>query len=238
MKVVVPLAGPDFENADGRVKAELEVDGRSLFQRTLDQRIWWRRGQVRDQDLIFVMKHSEISRRFAERQLRARYPRSRKVFLCEETRGAALSALAGVAATASLDQPLCIDLVDIEYSSSFDPIELFRNRPEVGAAALVFPSDNPVYSYLRTGDDGDVVEAAEKRVISRQASAGTYFFASAAVYLSALAHNIAAPTAHLHRGSFYVCPVLNGVLESRLKVVMEPVWDVRDPKMAASPAAY
>jgi hypothetical protein len=99
-------------------------------------------------------------------------------------------ALAGVALAGHAAGPLCVDLVDIEYRTTFDPVRCFAERGDVGAAALVFASTNPLYSYLRTDADGNVVEAAEKRVISPHASAGTYFFDSAATYLEALAHNL------------------------------------------------
>jgi len=60
--------------------------------------------------------------------------------------------------------------------------------PSNGALALVFDSDKPCYSYLRLGQSKKVVEAREKQVISRTASAGTYWYRSAKTYMDALAH--------------------------------------------------
>lgn len=230
MQVVIPLAGPDFDLPDGGVKAAIEIEDRPLLRRALEERIWWRRGQACDRDLVFVLKESPASRSFAEQRLTAWYPRARSVFLSDVTSGAALSALAGVALARDAAEPVCIDLVDIEYRSTFDPIAEFAGRSELGAAALTFSSQNAIYSYLRTDGEGRVVEAAEKRVISSRASAGTYFFASAAVYLAALAHNLASPAAVTHRGLFFVCPVLNGVIANGLEVALSDVDEVRDIK--------
>lgn len=230
MKVVVPLAGPDFERPDGTLKAALLVDGRPLLEATLEQRPWWRRGGVTDADLTFVLKDSARVRGFVEQYLLQRYPRSRQVLLSTTTGGAALSALAGVAQIGGEQEPLCIDLVDIAYSSTLDPIAAFK-RPRVGAVALVFASDNPIYSYLRTDTSGRVVEAAEKRVISSHASAGTYLFAAPNIYLSGLAHNLSNRAEVVFKDMFFVCPVYNGVLAGGSEVLLEQVSNVCDVKV-------
>jgi hypothetical protein len=230
VKVVVPLAGPDFEREDGGVKAELVIDGRPLLRRCLEGRSWWQRGQVRDVDLVFVLRDTPRLRRFAGETLAAWYPGARIVTLSATAGGAALSALAGVALIGPDAEPLCIDLVDIEYRSTFDPIHCFAQPSSAAAVGLVFHSANPAYSYLRTDNEGNVVEAAEKRVISQHASAGTYFFDRAATYLEALAHNLRHSEQVTHRGLFFVCPLYNGVIAAGGRVDLEQVHDVHDFK--------
>jgi hypothetical protein len=232
LKVIVPLAGPDFEREDGGVKAALAIDGQPLLRRCLEGRSWWRRGQVRGEDLVFVLRDTPRSRRFAAEALAAWYPSARVVTLSATADGAALSALAGIALVGAEAGPLCVDLADIEYRSSFDPVRCFAQPFGVAAAALVFHSTSPAYSYLRTDSEGNVVEAAEKRVISTHASAGTYVFDSAATYLEALAHNLRHRDQVAHRGLFYVCPLYNGVIATGRRVVLEQVHDVRDVKTA------
>jgi hypothetical protein len=230
VKVVVPLAGPDFEREDGSVKAELAIGGQPLLRRCLEGRVWWQRGQVRGEDLVFVLRDTPRSRRFAGGALATWYPGARIVMLSATADGAALSALAGVALVDPDAGPLCVDLVDIEYRSTFDPVHCFARSSSVAAAALVFTSNNPAYSYLRTDSEGNVVEAAEKRLISQHASAGTYFFDRAATYLEALAHSLRHPEQVTHRGLFFVCPLYNGVIAAGRRVVLEQVHDVRDVK--------
>ena len=103
---------------------------------------------------------------------------------------------------------------------------------KTGGLALVFDSESPNYSYLRTDQSGRVVEAAEKRVISRHASAGTYFFRSPAVLLRAIAHNLEHPRTSTFKGQFFVCPLLNGVISQGLDVRIEQVEGVHDVKLA------
>lgn len=232
MKIIVPLAGPDFERPDGSVKAERLVDDVPLLRRALETRPWWQRGQVRDDDLIFILRDSDGSRRFASQKLSAWYPGAGAVMLPAATGGAALSALAGVAMIGHGEGPICVDLVDITYRSTFDPHATFASRQNTGAAALVFQSSNPAYSYLRIDAAGRVVEAAEKKVISTNASVGTYFFASPTVYLTALAHNLSNRDAVAHRSLFFVCPLFNGVIASGRNVILGHVEDVIDIKVA------
>ena len=232
MKVVVPLAGPDFERQDGSVKAEIVIDGQPLLRRCLEGRSWWQRGQVQSEDLVFVLRDTPRTRRFAAESLAAWYPSAQIVALSATAAGAALSALAGIALAGHAAGPLCVDLVDIEYGTTFDPVRCFAERSDVGAVALAFASTNPVYSYLRTDGDGNVVEAAEKRVISSHASAGTYVFDSAATYLEALAHNLRHSEDVTHKGLFFVCPLYNGVIAGGRRVILEQVHDVRDIKIA------
>ncbi|MCS6766969.1 MAG: hypothetical protein MO847_11485 [Candidatus Protistobacter heckmanni] len=230
MKIVVPPADPGFELGSGplcAVKAELAIDGEPLLRLALETRPWWRAGEAGPADLIFVLRDSIASRLFAEGTLQRWYPGCRLTYLGAPARGAALSALAGVAVAAADDEPLCIDLADIQFEDAASPAAVFAD-PAKGAFVPTFESSLPCYSYLRRDAAGRVVEAVEKRVVSSEASAGVYLFRSPAVYLRALAHALAHPEAHLHEGLFYVCPLLNGVLAQGYAVEAERVGAVRD----------
>ncbi len=228
MRIVVPLAGPDFIRADGRLKATVDLGGTPLLWRTLESRPWADR--VAPADYIFVLRDHSLTRVFATEALGEWYPGAQTVFLGSETRGAALSASAGVALIADMSAPLVVDLADILYTCPGDPLVTFRDNPDCGGVALTFESDSPVYSYLATGPDGRVTQAAEKQVISRNASAGTYLFANASIYIAALGHALANEATQTHRRLYFVCPLFNGVLHQGLNVYLHPVTEVVDIK--------
>lgn len=229
MKIIVPLAGPDFILSDGRVKADIDVAGKPLLRHALESRGWWRNGQATEVDLTFVMQDHESTRQFYRERLSQWYPAARLVLLDGPARGAALSALAAVSLVAHEAGPVCIDLADILFESDFDPILAFSDH-SAGAAVLGFTSQDAIYSYLRTDESGMVVEAAEKRVISTNASAGVYFFASASVYLRALANNLEHADSIVYNGNFFVCPMVNGVVQQSLGVMLSMVENVVDIK--------
>lgn len=235
MQIIVPLAGPDFVRPDGSVKATQIVEGQPLLRAALESRPWAPRGPGREQGAAysFVMIDAPETRRFAAETLAAWYPDAHVVFLSRPTRGAALSALAGLTAHAADGVPVIVDLADILYDSALDPAARLAAHDNAGGIALTFDSDNPAYSYLKTDTAGAFLEAAEKRVISRHASAGTYIFADASVLLRALAHALEHEATQTFNGLFYVCPLFNGVHAQGRQVLLEPVSHVRDIKTGA-----
>lgn len=228
MRVVVPVAGPDFITADGGLKADWPLDGTALLPRILHRRPW--HGALEGSDYCFVLPDATQTRDFADGRLRDWFPGCRTILLSEYTRGAALSAAAGMAMHDHADAPVIVDLADIDYACDLDPRATFAGDPGLGAIALTFASDNPVYSYLATDAQGRFTEAAEKRVISGTASAGTYIFAGTAIYLRALAHALDNEQSQTFRDLFFVCPLFNGVRAHGRGVALRPVTDLRDIK--------
>ena len=66
------------------------------------------------------------------------------------------------------------------------------------------------YSYFTFGPDGSVASAAEKKVISSHASAGTYIFRTAGHFIAAAGRALAKSREELTVSeALFVCPVLN-----------------------------
>ena len=101
--------------------------------------------------------------------------------------------------------------------------------------AITFASGNPKYSYLACDDRGAMIRAREKTVISDRASAGVYFFASAPVFLAALAHSMRNRQALAWNGLLYVCPMLNGVAAQGLEVRTLTAANIRDIHIGPQP---
>lgn len=228
---IVPLAGPDFERPDGTVKAEYPVDGLPLLRRALEGRPWWRSGWLKADDLIFVLRGSVRSRRFAAESLAVWYPGCRVVFISDNTAGAALSAACGLGLTADFDTPLIVDLCDILFDCDPAALSALKDRADVGGLAITFESDDAKYSYLECDADGRMTRSREKIVISSHASAGVYVFRSAPVYFEALAHTMRHRDSLAHNGLLYVCPMLNGVVAQGLTVGCIAARAVRDIRL-------
>ena len=232
MRIIVPLAGPDFVRPDGPLKAMIRFRDEPLLLHLLKSRPWY--GQVPPENYCFVLHDRPETRAFAADRLARWLPGAKAVFLSDHTRGAALSALAGAALQSDGTAPVIVDLADILYRSTLDIAGAFAAQPGSGGIALVFPSENPLYSYLRVDAEGQFAEAAEKRVISRHASAGTYIFANTPVFLRALAHALEHEETQTHRGLFFVCPLFNGVRDQGKRVLLETVTDIVDIKVEPS----
>ena len=226
MNAIIPLAGPDFLRPDGQLKALTPFAGQPLLRQVLDSRPWAQYVS----NYTFVLHDSPQTRAFVDNHISQWYPASVVIFISNYTRGAACSALAGVACQENPSIPLVVDLADILYKSNLDVSEKLNQSPLIGGIALTFKSFSPQYSYLRCDEAGKLLEAREKQVISLNASAGTYIFRSSALYLGAVAHAFVNESSQSHNGLFYVCPLFNGLLASGVDVDLEPVWDVTDIK--------
>lgn len=227
INAIIPLAGPDFVSESKHIKALQSIRGQPLLEYVLKSRPWHQK--VRN--YIFVLMDGEIQRVFARELLCKWFSDSRIIFIGSDTHGAACSAIAGISCLEPDDTPLVVDLADISYSCYTRVEDIFEYDSSKGGRALVFNSTNPAYSYLLCNDKGHLIRAAEKRVISENASAGTYFFRDQTVFLQAFAHSVTNKATMMHNGLLYVCPLLNGVLAQGLQVDTESVWDVHDIKM-------
>lgn len=217
MKCIVPLAGPQLTHPEHGLVIKYPVDGTPLLRRTLETRPW--REQLRASDLIFVLREGKELLEISE-AVTAWYPGCRIVTLSHLTQGALLSALAGASLATALDEPLIVDLADIIYDADVDIEARFAADPSVGAIATYFDADDACYSFFTFAADGSVAFAAEKKAISRNASAGTYIFRSTAHFIAAAGRSLTQTRDELRVGSaLFVCPVLNSVIRQGMRVL-------------------
>ena len=90
MRVVVPLAGPDFILRGGELKANIKYDGEPLLRGVLNSRPWAK--TLASRDYSFVLFDAPETRAFAADTLLDWYPDATVTFISSYTRGAALSA--------------------------------------------------------------------------------------------------------------------------------------------------
>lgn len=86
----------------------------------------------------------------------------------------------------------------------------FRQR-KLDAAVITFDSTHPRFSFVRVGDDGLLTETSEKRVISRLAIAGVYYFRRAADFIKG-AMQVLTNASPAQGSSYYISQVLNELI--------------------------
>lgn len=131
------------------------------------------------------------------------------------TMGATCTALLAIDHINSEEELLIIngdELLDIDFEVT---VSDFRNRGW-SAGTLYFSSIQPRYSFIRVTPDHLVTEAAEKRPISRNATAGFYWFLHGSDFVRAAMDQIR--NNDLVDGHFYVCPSLNELILRELPV--------------------
>lgn len=132
------------------------------------------------------------------------------------TAGATCSAL--LAATElPPDEDLLIlngnEFVDVDYS---EIVAKFKH--ELADAGLIyFDSTHPRYSYARIDANGIVQETVEKQPISRNATAGFYWFSRVSTFLEAARQQLLKQSSL--DGKYFICPTFNEVILMNKKVV-------------------
>jgi dTDP-glucose pyrophosphorylase len=142
-------------------------------------------------------------------------PNSTVIEVRGETRGAACTALLAAEMIDNGEELLVVngnELIDADFEAV---VKDFRKR-KLDAGAITFSSVHPRYSYVKLDKDGFVVEAAEKRPISQNATAGFYWYAQGKTLVAALKGMIRKDAAV--NGNYYICPAFNEVVLAQGKV--------------------
>lgn len=213
MNILILLAGDSkpFEEAGYTYpKYLIEVAGRPLFQHVVESI------GVRQQDkLVFIVRREEAERFHFKDSIRLLVPNSEVIIAEGQTQGAACTALLATEIIQSNESLLIVNGDQIVDKPLEDILQDFETQ-EIDGGIVIFDSVHPRWSYVKTNSDGFVIEAAEKRPISRNATAGLYYFRRGHEFVDAAMDMIRkdAQTG----GAFYVCPVYNQMLLRQAKI--------------------
>ena len=119
----------------------------------------------------------------------------------------------------------------IEWNSN-ETLYAFTNDQSDGAI-LTFESTHPKWSYAKLGDDGFVSEVAEKKPISKHATAGVYFWKRGSDYVK-YAEQMINKNIRVNN-EFYVCPVFNEAIQNNKKIKIfdikkDGMWGIGTPE--------
>ncbi|MBI4063346.1 MAG: glycosyltransferase family 2 protein [Elusimicrobia bacterium] len=118
------------------------------------------------------------------------------------------------------DEELLIVNADQYVDASIDDFLTFARKDEWDGCLLTFSSTHPKWSYARVERDR-VIAVAEKRPISKHATAGIYYFRRGQDFLQA-AEKTLLKSASLE-GQFYVCPVYNEMILMGRRITIYPM---------------
>ena len=159
--------------------------------------------------LILSLRQNEIEKYHTSSVAKLLYPEARIVSIPGVTRGAACAVLLAASDIDNADELVIIN-GDIVIEEKLMPaIENFR-RKKLDGGAITIESVHPRWSFVKCDENGQMIEAAEKRPISKNATVGVYYFKKGHDYVEA-AKNMIRKDAEVN-GSFYICPVFNELI--------------------------
>lgn len=147
------------------------------------------------------------------------------VRLSAPTKGAACAVLTA-ADYINNENELIIANADQLIDIPLDEFVEFARRNKLDGAIMTFNSNHPRWSYALTDEDGNVLQVAEKRVISGHATVGIYYFKTGRLFVEGAA-NMIEKDINLN-GEFYVCPVYNELIMAGKKV---KIWPIKTSQM-------
>jgi NDP-sugar pyrophosphorylase family protein len=213
MNILVLMAGESkpFEDQGYQYpKYLIEIAGKPLVQHVIENLTV--RGKTR---YIFIIRKEDVDRYHFNNVLHLLIPNSEIIIAEGMTKGAACTALLAIESIDN-NEPLLIANGDVIVEVDFGKvIKDFHDR-HLDGGILTFDSVHPRWSYVRLDNNDMVVEAAEKRPISRHATTGHYYFLEGRSFVEA-AMEMIRKDAHVN-DSFYVCPSYNELILQQAKI--------------------
>ncbi len=208
MQILILGAGPD-PTGDGTPVWLAEHNGKVLIERFVSA------CTPLHANLVFAVRRQDIRRFHIDSVIRLADPKAAVVSIDGETLGAPCTALLCIHLIDPADELLILnsnEFLDIDYGAA---IGGFRQR-QLDAGVVTFHSIHPRYSYVRLDDDDYIVEAAEKRPISRHATAGFYWFQRGADFTQAV-QDMIRKDAHVE-GRFFISLTFNELVLKQMRM--------------------
>ena len=207
MNVIIPMAGESkiFKEASlAYSKNFVEINHKPLFQRVFEGV-----SELEADSFIFIVNNEDAQKFHIGKSLKLLVPNCRVVVSEGTTAGAACSVLLAAEfidndselVISNGDQILEMDLQGV--------IENFRAKNFDGGI-VTFESVHPRWSFVRLDEHGLVVETSEKDPISKNATAGFYYFKHGADFVAAAKAMIMKDASV--NGQYYVCPAYNELI--------------------------
>ena len=226
MNVLIPMAGAGKRFFDaGYVfpKPLIEVDNKPMIQ-------WVIESLNLKANYIFIIQKEHQEKYNIRSVLKILQPNCKIIELDQLTEGAACTTLLAKEFINNSD-PLIIANSDqyISWNSS-KALYDFTSK-NLDGAILTFEAIHPKWSYAKCDEEGYVTEVAEKKVISKNATVGVYYWKHGSDYVSS-AEEMIKKNIRVNN-EFYVCPTYNELLTKNKKVKIHDVdkmWGLGTPE--------
>jgi dTDP-glucose pyrophosphorylase len=169
---------------------------------------------------VYVIRKEDANQHRLADVLRLMDPRAALVVAQGPTRGAACTALLAIDQI-DPDAELVITNGDQILKTDLPAIVAGFRSKNLDGGVVVFDSVHPRWSFVRVDSGGMVVEAAEKRPISRWATAGFYYFKRGRDFTHAAMETIK-KDAHVN-GLYYICPCFNELVLNHKRIGVHPI---------------
>ena len=217
IRIVVPMGGEGRQFAERGYtfpKPLVEVAGAPLIELVVRNLT-----PSEPHEFVFICRQEHVQKYALADVLRLIAPGCRIVTMAQPTAGALCSVLLGMEHLAHEDE-LLVANADQWIDVPIDAFLAYARTTRLDGALITFPNTHPRWSYARTEND-QVVAVAEKQPISRNATAGVYYFRRGSEFAAA-AERMLLKNATVG-GEFYVAPVYNELVLAGRRIGIFPI---------------
>ena len=213
MNILVLLAGNSsefFNKGFLYPKYLTEVQGTPLVEHVIKSY-----ENLKDSNFIFTVLKEDCDRFHLDNVINLLIPDATVIKIEELTRGAACTALLAIDSINNDESLLVVNgdqILDVNFARIIDSFM----QENLDGGIITFNSVHPRWSYVRLDENGFVIEAAEKRPISKHATAGVYYFKKGSEFVES-AMNMIEKDANVN-DLYYVCPSYNEMILKQRKI--------------------
>lgn len=181
LHLIMPMGGAGsrfFKDGFVMPKPLIQINGRPfLYWATMSIKKY-----VDIADLTFVVLQEHIDVFHIDEEIRKWFPEARIEVIPRVLPGAVMTCLEGLRNIRD-DQPVLFNDCDHMFRCNAFRDAINSGNWDFDGALLTFPSDQPQFSYIRYGADGQtIVGTVEKEVVSDQAICGAYVVRNADIF--------------------------------------------------------
>lgn len=211
MKILIPLGGKNtFTNDTEYIKSLYEINRKTIFQYVYEFL-----NQIPNAEFIFVIKKSDVKTFHLDQMIKLLIPNAQVIVADGETKGAACTCLLAVDYIDE-DEPIIISNCDQLFNENPAIIIKDFEKRNLDGGVVTFEDIHPRWSYVKIDSNNYVIEAAEKRPISKHATAGMYYYRKGSDFINSIEKMIM-KNVNVN-GNFYVCPSFNEMILEQKKI--------------------
>lgn len=205
MNIIIPIAGSNKSLLETEyIKSLQEIERKTVLEYVFESF-----QAVPAKHFVVVIKREDSTQYHLDDIAKLLRPGVEVVIAEGKTMGAACTCMLAVDKV-DMNEPLIIagsDQVLLESAGLI--VNNFSSRNYDGGV-VIFDDIHPRWSYVKLNEEGLVIEAAEKRPISRNAVAGFYYYKKAQYFFDA-AKRMILKNASVN-GQFFICPAFNEMI--------------------------
>ncbi len=216
LNILIPMAGAGsrFKEAGFLFpKPLIEINNKPIIQLVLES-------LNLEGNFIFIVQKEHQEKFNINSVLKILKPNCKIIELDKMTEGAACTTLL---AKKYIDNKNPLIIANSDQYIKWNSVKSMYNfsSKKIDGGILTFEAIHPKWSYARTDKNKFVIEVAEKKVISKNATVGVYFWKKGADYVR-YAEKMISKNIRVNN-EFYVCPVFNEAIEENKRIIIDPV---------------